>query len=91
MEFPFEKDLLEEYLKKFTELRIAPVQGGRPMNHCSWMVVEMLNKLPTSTEKKLNRWIGFIQGVLWREGFFSIDQLREHVQTSQARAQGGSQ
>jgi hypothetical protein len=28
--------------------------------------------------EKANRWLGFIQGVLWIEGIFTIAQLREH-------------
>jgi hypothetical protein len=31
------------------------------------------------SESKLNRWLGFMQGVLWMTSTFSIDQLRHHV------------
>lgn len=27
---------------------------------------------------KFNRWLGFMQGVLWLHGDFTLDQMREH-------------
>lgn len=27
---------------------------------------------------KLNRWLGFMQGVLWANGIYSLDDLRTH-------------
>lgn len=27
---------------------------------------------------KLNRWLGFMQGVLWAHGIYSLDDLRTH-------------
>ena len=32
--------------------------------------------------EKLMRWLGFIQGVLWKEGIFTIDELRDHIRTN---------
>lgn len=28
--------------------------------------------------EKAFRWLGFVQGVLWCEGIYSIDQMKEH-------------
>jgi hypothetical protein len=28
--------------------------------------------------EKVMRWLGFVQGVLWLHGDFSLDQMREH-------------
>ena len=28
--------------------------------------------------EKAHRWLGFVQGVLWAEGIFTIDEMREH-------------
>jgi len=28
--------------------------------------------------EKLNRWLGFMQGVLWLERVFTLDELRDH-------------
>lgn len=32
----------------------------------------------TGVLEKVYRWLGFIQGVLWSQGDFSINELREH-------------
>lgn len=55
------------------------------IRHCQWMCDEMLMSLKgkpieaTHDSLKINRWIGFIQGVLWSEGVSTIDQLRQDV------------
>jgi len=28
--------------------------------------------------EKVNRWLGFVQGVLWLHGDYTLDQMREH-------------
>jgi hypothetical protein len=38
---------------------------------------EMSQKNDYATREKLMRWIGFMQGVLWSDGLYSIDELRE--------------
>ena len=40
------------------------------------MLSEMLNMTDAG---KLNRWLGFVQGVLFDLDFYSINELREHV------------
>jgi len=73
--------LLEIYQKELLRRGFFPFQGGMALSHCSWMVQEMVNRVAQDQvdEGKANRWLGFVQGVMWREGFFSIDQLRQHV------------
>lgn len=40
----------------------------------------MLQQMKTETDEgKLNRWMGFVQGALWFDSRFSIDELRDHV------------
>ena len=34
-------------------------------------------KDPTKTEK-LMRWLGFAQGVLWAEGVYKLEELKDH-------------
>ena len=38
---------------------------------------------------KANRWLGFMQGVLWRSGIYTLDELREHNRSVEADQQGG--
>ena len=35
-------------------------------------------------EGKACRWIGFVQGVLWSAGVYTIDEMREHVKLDEA-------
>lgn len=46
------------------------------MAHLLWMIAEVEKMEPT---EKSQRWIGFVQGVLWTFGFYSIDELRSLV------------
>jgi len=49
--------------------------------------LESMDKINDMMEKiylmddipKLNRWLGFIQGVLWKEGVYTVDELRAQV------------
>ena len=46
--------------------------------HIHWMtVVTETMALSDGATGKVNRWLGFIQGVLWVTGRKTIDQLRE--------------
>ena len=45
--------------------------------HIRWMLDE-IEKFGPEDHDKAQRWLGFIQGALWADGVFSIDQMREH-------------
>lgn len=46
--------------------------------HVKWMLYEII-RWPVNEELgKKFRWLGFIQGVLWVEGVYTIDEMREH-------------
>lgn len=58
--------------------------GIEQFQHAAWMVDEMLSYIRgTKAEHydgdKVNRWIGFIQGVLWMYGVYTVDDLRQHT------------
>lgn len=47
------------------------------MNHIRWMLNEIPNMINNPNKlEKLNRWIGFIQGVLWSKGYYTIEDMR---------------
>jgi hypothetical protein len=56
--------------------------GGRNTNvslrHVVWMCGEVIQFADTQRMAKANRWIGFIQGVLWSHSLMTIDQMRKH-------------
>jgi len=71
-----------------TKMPTNRVANSRPMrlSHCRWMCQEMLRLLNEEDDvgqyqailEKGMRWLGFIQGVLWIEGYYTIDEMREH-------------
>ena len=48
------------------------------LEHLVYMIEKMSDKKQDFSEGKTNRWLGFIQGVLWHHHIFTIDQMREH-------------
>ena len=53
-------------------------------SHAHWMCLEIPGLLETPNGfEKANRWLGFIQGVLWTSGVFSIDHMRDDNRSKQ--------
>ncbi|MBE0477000.1 MAG: hypothetical protein IBX62_07890 [Coriobacteriia bacterium] len=48
------------------------------LNHAYWMCGETKNFLRQGREAKALRWLGFIQGLLFLGGVFSIAELKGH-------------
>lgn len=46
------------------------------LNHCYWMAGEAQTFLPDHIGKA-NRWLGFIQGVLWAQNVCTIEELKD--------------
>jgi hypothetical protein len=46
--------------------------------HCSGMLTKMKKFLDENQIEKTMRWLGFIQGVLWVSGAFSLEELESH-------------
>lgn len=46
--------------------------------HVKWMLTEMKEYTPDRSSDKLNRWLGFVQGVFWCEDVYTIDEMRTH-------------
>ena len=48
-------------------------------NHLRWMLNEIPKFLETPNKiEKAHRWLGFVQGVLYASGFYSIDEMKSH-------------
>lgn len=47
-------------------------------NHMRQMIPKMRVFLEEGRREKLMRWLGFIQGALWYDGRFTVEQLAEH-------------
>jgi hypothetical protein len=88
-----EANLIQFYQSEFARLNVVPKRGGCSLEHAAWMAEEIHTQLRRAygyelfTQEdltKANRWIGFMQGVLWKEGIYTIDDLRAHVLAAKA-------
>jgi len=49
------------------------------LEHTRWMVLRMIEHPDEFDAGKLNRWLGFVQGVLWMNGNRTIQRLRDET------------
>lgn len=47
------------------------------LEHTRWMVIQLLGTADYFSPIKFNRWLGFIQGVLWMNGNRTLQQLQD--------------
>ena len=53
--------------------------GDGDMNHIRWMINEIPKLVDNPCKiEKANRWLGFVQGVLWNKGYFTIEEMKGH-------------
>jgi hypothetical protein len=48
------------------------------LSHLGTMIPKMREMVAVGKREKVFRWLGFMQGVLWANGYFTIDELRAH-------------
>ena len=49
------------------------------LEHTRWMILQLLETADYFSPAKFNRWLGFIQGVLWMNGNRTLQQLRDEM------------
>ena len=71
--------------EEYQRIQEEVVKPEADWSHAAVQVEYLVNMLTELEEmdlkerwEKANRWIGFIQGVLWAHGIFSIDQMKDH-------------
>jgi hypothetical protein len=55
-----------------------PPRIDRAARHAAWMLEEMRGFLAQDRWDKANRWLGFVQGLLWSTGIYTIPQMANH-------------
>ncbi len=53
-------------------------QSSHSLEHCHAMLDDMDEFLKEGRTDKVFRWLGFIQGVLWAQGLYSLTELTGH-------------
>lgn len=43
-----------------------------------WLADEHLDVVDPKAWDKANRWLGFLQGVFWMQGTYTLNQMRDH-------------
>jgi len=79
-------EAVDKYDADLKKMGIAPKRAstgnkGTPSDTVAlalvrWMCAQVREFAQEERFDKCNRWLGFIQGVLWREGYGSIDGFR---------------
>lgn len=81
------REVLAIYRKKFEDLGIPkrqfphdslPVSNNEFLSHCYGMLDEMEVFLQEGRIEKVFRWLGFIQGCLWKSGVYTIGEMKDH-------------
>lgn len=49
-----------------------------PLGHCKEMIPKMDVFIDEGRREKFFRWLGFLQGVLWMEGMYTLEELKDH-------------
>jgi hypothetical protein len=75
------KPLDPEDYAAFRDEDVFPEPGAEALQYIFGMFPEldrMLREDPEGSWEKANRWLGFIQGVLWTVGVYPISEMRDH-------------
>lgn len=72
--------VIELYQEELKSRSIFPTRqpDGTPLAHAAWMLEEMKIHLRDGKWEKANRWLGFVQGILWCRGVYTIPQMADH-------------
>jgi len=82
------KQVVTAYQARLTREGYQPVQidfdrttaafpRSRQLEHVAWMCSEILVALAAGEREKAMRWLGFTQGVLWAQGVYAVNEMRE--------------
>lgn len=68
----------EEFINDYMKTHMLTIKFSESCNHILEMIPKMRIFLQQNKQEKINRWLGFIQGFMWSNGFFTIDEMRNH-------------
>ena len=76
---PERADVTRRYVINHSEAWLAK------LGHVAWAVEQCRLFVAEGRMEKAFRWLGFIQGALWYEGIFSIDELANHSRPAEEK------
>jgi hypothetical protein len=69
------------YAEHLCRLGVMCRENGLPLQHVRWMCSRIADLAVAPDLDKTNRWLGFVQGVLFSEKVFTIKEMRDHNRT----------
>jgi hypothetical protein len=63
----------------------ASFPRSRQLEHVAWMCTEIQAALAAGERERAMRWLGFTQGVLWAQGVFAVNELKEQNRAAAPR------
>lgn len=86
------RTLLDQYEQRLSDAKMAPADWphglpltpadeARALTHVQSMIPKMREFLQSPEPKhwdKVMRWLGFLQGVLWTFGWYTLEELKSH-------------
>lgn len=66
-------EVCERYKKKLNEVYFDDISY-----HTEWMLRQIPKFLKEKRREKVNRWLGFIQGVLWSKNVYTLEEMKDH-------------
>jgi hypothetical protein len=86
-------EVIQVYRKKFESMRYQKIECPHnkkveqhepwvALNHCYNMLETMEGFVREGRMDKVFRWLGFVQGVLWVNGVYSLEELKNHSKPS---------
>lgn len=70
--------VLNLYDKIIPKYFVSEFTNEHKLRHTHEMIVKIREFLHDQRKEKVMRWLGFVQGVLWSEGIYTIEQLAKH-------------
>lgn len=64
--------------KKFIEVIRKDGIQSNVLDHVYDMIPKIQGFIEEGRIEKAYRWLGFMQGVMWTEGLFTIEELKKH-------------
>lgn len=79
----YDATLERDYLVLRRQLPLAPEVARTPtthpeLQHLRYMIGEMRGLIREGRTEKAMRWLGFLQGVLWSQGVFTLEAMKNH-------------
>lgn len=88
-------DVIEGYRQVFVGSNIGKIDYPHDellydkihgLEHCHGMLDKMIEFLLEGRTEKVFRWLGFIQGVLWANQFYTLTDLKNHNKPDEKEA-----